>query len=133
MLIYLPWPPSINKYWRHARGGHFISEGGKKYRAKACAMMRGLSIPFARVAVTVYAAPPDNRTRDLDNILKAPLDAITHAHAWPDDGIVDSLAVVRCKARPGGAMVLYLARAAEPYDIETFIPSSQPAAEGTNQ
>jgi crossover junction endodeoxyribonuclease RusA len=39
--------------------------------------------------------PPDSRTRDLDNYLKALLDACTHAGLWDDDQLIDQLFVYR--------------------------------------
>jgi crossover junction endodeoxyribonuclease RusA len=93
----LPWPPSINHYWRHARGKHYISAEGKAYRdtvrdVLAAGRAQTLS---GRVAVTIVANPPDRRKRDLDNVLKALLDALTHAGLWTDDEQIDDLRIVR--------------------------------------
>jgi len=38
-----------------------------------------------RFAIVVDAFPPDGRKRDLDNLCKATLDALTHAKVWADD------------------------------------------------
>lgn len=36
---------------------------------------------------------PDRRKRDLDNLFKALLDALTHAGVWKDDSLVHSMYV----------------------------------------
>ena len=48
-----------------------------------------------KLAVRVVAVAPDRRKRDLDNLLKATLDALTHAKVWHDDGQIDRLEVER--------------------------------------
>ena len=63
----LPYPPSVNHYWRHYRGRTLISRGGRAFRdavraALAAAGTKPLSGPLA-VAVEVY--PPDRRRRDI--------------------------------------------------------------------
>jgi len=48
-----------------------------------------------RLAVDIYVNPPDKRKRDLDNIPKALLDALTHAGIWEDDSQIDQLTITR--------------------------------------
>ena len=60
-----------------------------------------------RISVRVDAAPPDRRVRDLDNISKALLDALTHAGVWRDDSQIDDLRIVRCDPERGGCVVVY--------------------------
>jgi crossover junction endodeoxyribonuclease RusA len=93
----LPWPPSINHYWRHTRNGHYISAEGKAYRdaVRAIVAAGGAQTLSWRVAVTIAAYPPDRRRRDIDNVLKALLDALTHAGLWTDDEQIDDLRIVR--------------------------------------
>lgn len=55
-----------------------------------------------RLSVSIYAAPPDNRRRDLDNLPKAVLDALTHAQVWPDDSQLDRLLIERVPVQKGG-------------------------------
>jgi len=55
-----------------------------------------------RVKVTILASPPDQRRRDLDNLLKSLLDALSHASVWLDDSQVDDLRVIRvAPTKPG--------------------------------
>lgn len=106
----LPWPPSVNTYWRHPTRGklagrHLISEEGRAYRdrvqAEVLSQARGQRID-GQLAVHIAAHPPDRRRRDLDNLLKALLDALTHAGIWADDSDIDDLRIVRAGVQPGG-------------------------------
>lgn len=60
----------------------------------------------ARLTVALVAYPPDRRARDLDNILKAALDALQHAQAFDDDSQIDRLIVDRGEVRKGESGVL---------------------------
>ncbi|HBA9842516.1 TPA: RusA family crossover junction endodeoxyribonuclease, partial [Escherichia coli] len=57
-----------------------------------------------RLGIKIIAAPPDKRRRDLDNILKAPLDALTHAGLLIDDEQFDEITVVRSQPVTGGRL-----------------------------
>lgn len=106
MQIDLPWPPSMNSYWRHLSKGPLagrvlISEEGRKYRtavqqvviAQGCHGPRGVG--QQRIKVDLEVRMPDKRRRDLDNLPKALLDALTHATVWHDDSQIDDLRVWR--------------------------------------
>lgn len=108
----LPWPPSVNSYWRHPTKGplagrHLISDEGRKYRSAIMALVRPLNIALmCRLAVTVECHAPDRRKRDLDNIAKGLLDALTHAGAWGDDEQIDDLRLIRRDTVKGGRVVV---------------------------
>ena len=120
MRLELPFPPSLNTYWRHVvmpvkRGGKpiarvLISEDGRKYREAVGKLV--LSLRVARMAaerklaVRLIAHAPDARARDLDNMAKAALDALTHAGVWVDDSQIDSLHILRGDKRAGGLLVV---------------------------
>lgn len=113
--ITLPWPPSMNTYWRHITKGplagrSLISERGRLYRKTVidqCAA-EGLSNTRmgGRLSVTLLAFPPDRRKRDLDNLPKGLLDALKHAGVYEDDGQIDELVIRRCSVvQDGGVRV----------------------------
>jgi len=95
MTLILPFPPSVNTYWRAPnkgplKGRHLISAAGRKYQSAACAaiieQLRRLPKPStALAAVEITLFPPDERRRDIDNYCKALLDSLTHAGVWEDD------------------------------------------------
>jgi len=104
----LPWPPSVNRYWRMfvigKRPRMIISADGRAYRAEVQAIILAnrQSIGNKRIAVQIDAHPPDKRVRDLDNMLKAPMDAMQHAGVYDDDSQVDMLTIRRCLIVKGG-------------------------------
>ncbi|MCN2691007.1 RusA family crossover junction endodeoxyribonuclease [Escherichia coli] len=105
----LPYPPSNNRYYRHSRGFHYISKVGKKYREQVRDIIELLNLNInlsCRLAIIIYAAPPDNRTRDLDNIPKCLFDSLTYAEFWNDDGQIDSIKIVRCRKVKGGRLFI---------------------------
>lgn len=104
----LPYPPSVNRIWRRSKFSTYLSEVGKIFYAKVrpiifCAT-NGKKIFCAdcRVAVTVSVYPPDKRKRDLDNVLKTTLDALTRCGVWDDDSQVDCITVMRRYCVKGG-------------------------------
>lgn len=101
--ITLPWPPSVNHYWRTPRSGPLsgrtlISEEGRQYRdavALQVTLQRARHRTTARLRVEIEAWMPDRRRRDLDNLPKAVLDSLTHAGVWADDAQIDDLRIYR--------------------------------------
>ncbi len=108
LQLELPWPPSINHYWRHAKGRHYISIEGSVYRETvfwSTTKFRGQFKLEDRLSVHIDAYPPDKRKRDLDNVLKALLDALQHAGIYVDDSQIDHLSICRNKSLDGKVKV----------------------------
>lgn len=99
--LLLPWPPSMNRYWRNVRGRVLISREGRDYRAAVAQAVAGAATFGAkRIAVSVHASPPDRRRRDLDNLGKACLDALQAAGLYADDSQIDQLSFWRLAPEP---------------------------------
>jgi len=115
MRLALPYPPSVNHYWRHWRGRTLISRAGREYRAAVCQLLarpagQGGEPPRnGRVALCMDAFPPDRRRRDLDNIQKPVLDALEHARTYEDDSQIDFLLTRRSDLdRPHGHIAVHI-------------------------
>lgn len=115
-------PPSMRgraSHWCLGKGlvpthQTYISKEGQSYRldVQAAILQRfGVLKPLAcRLGVTLDVCCPDRRQRDLDNVCKAALDALTHARVWADDKLIDRLTIVRGPVVKGGLLVVTIER-----------------------
>ena len=108
--IHLPWPPTVNNYYgtliRGKRKIPYIKADGKQFRKDVeeaiHQQLPGFETLQDSLYVEVVLYPPDARRRDLDNYMKALLDAITLSNIWEDDSQIDQLAIFRgCKLTKG--------------------------------
>ncbi|WP_287416611.1 RusA family crossover junction endodeoxyribonuclease [Oceanithermus sp.] len=107
--ITLPWPPSVNRYWRNINGRTLVSREGRAYRAAVLSevLLQGAAQHYrGRLRMVIVAHPPDRRRRDLDNLVKAIQDGLEFAGVFDDDGQIDDLRVVRAERVPGGRVVV---------------------------
>jgi len=120
--IELPFPPSVNHYWRSTvvkgRPRVLISKPGRLYRsevrAKVLELLRSMPVALkGRVALDIQAFPPDRRQRDLDNLIKAVQDSLTHAGVWLDDSQIDVLTISRREVTAGGHVLVTIKELAE--------------------
>ena len=99
-MIQLPWPPTVNHYYTVARGRKILSEAGRAYKAYAvqCMLIQKvlhLSEEHKPFGLHILARPPDNRRRDLDNLLKPIIDSLVDYGAIPDDWMIDDIRIQR--------------------------------------
>lgn len=101
----LPFPPSLNHYWRKDKTGMHISEEGKRYLSQVRQLVLLNDVGDTEYFVKVYRKPeakqrlmvqasfflPDNRKRDLDNLFKVIFDCMTKTGIWTDDSQVFKL------------------------------------------
>lgn len=102
VTVDLPYPPSANVRLVKSASGVYRTRDDRDYR-KACAQaILVQQVPRwerkirGRLCAWVDVYPPKtSRNRDLDNVLKASLDALTHCGVIQDDENIDWLHVVR--------------------------------------
>ena len=110
--LVLPYPPSVNHYYRNVSGRTLISAAGRAYRVRVAVEMslqrpKPIRGPMrGRLRLEVEVSPPDRRRRDLDNILKALLDALQHAGLYGDDSQIDELEMRRRVPISSGRVVV---------------------------
>jgi Holliday junction resolvase RusA-like endonuclease len=104
----LPYPPSVNHYWRRVGPKTLISREGRRFRERVIALLqaRGVRALLGPLEVEVEAYPPDLRRHDLDNLQKALLDALQHGGAYLDDSQIVRLEIRKCLPVPGGKSVV---------------------------
>ncbi len=119
LRLTLPWPPSVNHYWRRVGNRTLISKEGRRFRKRVLATLKTQHIEpmTGPLAVRVVAHPPDRRRRDLDNITKSLLDALEHGGIYEDDSQIDRLSIERASVVKGGAVIVEI-NAIEPHQTE---------------
>lgn len=103
----LPYPPSVNTYWRRGKYGTYLSKKGREYREAVIdriGHIEPLTADSLKVTLMVY--PPDKRRRDLDNTFKAIFDSLEHAGVFLDDAQVKHIDAQMCGKIKDGGIVL---------------------------
>ncbi|HDX1111043.1 RusA family crossover junction endodeoxyribonuclease [Pasteurella multocida] len=84
--IALPYPPSVNHYWKHTRcGRHYISKAGREFKRIATEVCKQFDPFDGSVEIKMQIYFPDNRDRDLDNLPKGIFDSLVGAGLIKDD------------------------------------------------
>lgn len=115
IALQLPWPPSVNQYWRNNRGTTILSKRGREYKkdVEGCV----LCLPWSqinrcplkqRLQVHLTAYPPDRRKRDIDNLLKGVLDSLEKAGVYENDEQIDDLHIVRGDVEKYGRILVVI-------------------------
>lgn len=100
IVMWLPYPPSANRLWRNVSGRTLKSGAYRRYLS-ACkvAVMAQRTTPVAgRFHVTIVADRPDDRRRDLDNLVKPSLDALMACGVIDDDSQAEQI-IMRWSSR----------------------------------
>ena len=108
IVLELPYPPSMNTYWRRVGARTLISRKGRAYRKSVCSL---LAAPGVRpldgpLEMLIDAYPPDRRRRDVDNLQKPLLDALEHAGVYHNDCQVKRLVTEMFAPLPDGLIVV---------------------------
>ena len=92
----LPWPVSVNALYR-ARGRRvYVSAKGKAFKQACGIIFAGTKMVYEteRVWLDIEVHPPDNRRRDITNLIKIVEDALPW---FTDDSQVDEIKIKRCE------------------------------------
>ena len=100
----LPYPPSVNHYWRRVGARTLISRAGRAFRRDVCSLLAARRVrPLdGPLVVQIEVHPPDRRRRDIDNLQKALLDALQHGGAYHDDSQIVALSIIKRDVVAGG-------------------------------
>ena len=101
----LPWPPSVNHYYRHVGPRVLISRDGRRYREIVTSLVKQTAFKPFQDKIALYAVfyPPDNRRRDLDNVGgKVLLDSLQAAGLFKDDSQIKRIHLEMHEPLAGG-------------------------------
>ena len=115
VVLYLPFPPTVNSYYKVTMSGQRYLDkrvvGFREQVEKAINEQAPNLHLDERLFMEVYLFPPDRRKRDVDNYMKGLLDALTKAEIWEDDCLIDQLHIYRGEIVKGGSVRVELAEA----------------------
>jgi crossover junction endodeoxyribonuclease RusA len=108
LTLELPFPPSLNHYYRHLGHVTLISRRGRAYREAVMALLaaQGIKPLSGPLDLAVELFPPDRRKRDADNFHKCLSDALQHAGVFHDDSQVVRLEIWKRDPVKGGRAVV---------------------------
>lgn len=106
----IPWPPSVNRLHGVLRGKILLTRAGRRYYQDSVqavsAQLPGRSPPISAPArLYVIAHPPDQRRRDLDNLLKCACDVIQKAGIVSDDAWLHDIRILRGEVRTPAGLI----------------------------
>lgn len=107
----IPYPPTVNHYYGRAKNGNvYIKFAGKTFRRLVMleCLQKDVCTIHGYVLMQIDMYPPDKRIRNIDNILKALLDALEHGGAYDDDDQIIDLHIKKHvkEIRKGGVIVV---------------------------
>lgn len=111
VTLVLPFPPSMNTYWRNLNGRTLLSAKGRRYKREVIAavyeQLKKKPKPITdNVAVKVEFYPPNNIRRDMDNYFKALFDSLTTAGVWVDDSQIKRIESDWCESIKNGKLLI---------------------------
>ena len=105
----LPWPPSVNNYYRHVGPRVLISRAGRKYRTMCVSRLGGQKKLSGRLSLYAELYPPDRRRRDIDNVGgKCLLDSLQASGLFDDDFQIKELHLKMLDPIEGGLVHVVL-------------------------
>jgi len=98
IILTLPFPPSVNTYYRRGAHATYMSKQGREYKCKVADYIAENNSPklgSARLYLEIVLWPKDKRKFDIDNRIKALLDSLQDAGVFDDDEQIDQMHVYR--------------------------------------
>src|SRR5688500_18754302 len=107
LTLELPFPPSVNHYYRHIGHCTLISKRGRLYREAVVTQLAAMKLEplLGLLSLVIELYPPDRRRRDVDNSQKSLLDSLAHGGAYRDDSQIVHLETWKCSPVAGGKAI----------------------------
>jgi crossover junction endodeoxyribonuclease RusA len=111
----------MNTMWRNFRGRTVLSKAGRVFREEVQNIVVDKNIPKfgdSKLKITMILRPRDKRKTDIDNRIKAVLDALEQAGVFDDDFQVDHLEMIRGEPLKGGLLHVVIEEISNPHQTE---------------
>ena len=98
IVLNLPFPPSVNTYYRRGAHATYMSKQGREYKAAVADYIAESGTPklgAARLSMEIVLWPKDKRKYDIDNRIKAIQDSLQDAGVFDDDEQIDQINIYR--------------------------------------
>lgn len=107
VAYWLPFPPSVNNLFINIGRGRAPSKRYQAWKADAqvALLKQGRQSVSGPVEFRVSITPPDKRKRDLDNLLKGPLDFCVQNGVIQDDSLIRRIEIEWGEEENPGAVV----------------------------
>jgi crossover junction endodeoxyribonuclease RusA len=113
IVVFLPWPPSVNRIWRSGKGRVYRDpkylawqkEAGWAIKQRVFGRSEGLKGKFD---AEITLMPPNARPYDPDNRIKVILDLAQKHDLIENDSLLNQLVVRRCPLGPKSGALLTL-------------------------
>ena len=104
----IPYPVSVNSYYRSVKGRSILSKQGRDYKKHAAQLehLRGTFPATQRLKVSIQLFPPSKHRSDLDNYAKSALDLMQDAGVFVNDNQIDHLVIRRRSVLKGGKAIV---------------------------
>lgn len=99
----LPYPPSMNTYWRNVPAGIYkgrslractlLNAKARAYHEEVGYTLKRIPKLLSKLVLEIAVIKPDKRKRDLDNLLKPILDTLQKCGVYEDDSQVVDLRI----------------------------------------
>jgi len=112
ITLKLPFPPSVNTYYRNFRGRMVMGKNGRSFKDAVQEIVTVTQTPKfndARLMAIITIFPPNKRKFDLDNRLKAIFDSLQDAGVFDDDEQFDKIEIARGVIKSGGGCTIVIA------------------------
>ena len=116
VTLYLPYPPSVNTYWRANGKRRFISKAGVEFKKAVADYVISNQVPKfgdSRLRIDIIINPRSRRAFDLDNTCKAIFDSMMDAGVYDDDSQIDEFTIRRGVAKTGGGCIVVVEKIGE--------------------
>ena len=101
-ILKLPFPPSVNRIWRYVNGRAIRSREYREWIAIAHAgfLLQPEDVVSGAYTMHVMVNRPDNRRRDITNVIKAIEDVIVSAKYVDDDALCQKFTIEWVRGQP---------------------------------